>query len=124
MNNISFNFDQRLDTEFLNSIYEDDFEHASIVFEQFLKVAPVQMKEIEGCFAAGDIEPFRSRVHKLKPVFSFVGLTAITTKAEALEKKCKEIFSLGEVAAMYEDFKNDYSIFLPVIESELAKMKK
>ena len=124
MNNISFVFDQRLDTEFLNSIYEDDSEHAAIVFEQFLKVAPVQMKEIEECYAAGETEPFRQRVHKLKPVFSFVGLTGVTSLAETLEKKCKEIYSLSEVAGMYEEFRRKYAEFLPVIEGELSRMKK
>lgn len=124
MHNISFAFDQRLDTEFLNSIYEDDFEHAAMVFEQFLQVAPVQMKEIEDCYIKGDTEPFRQRIHKLKPVFSFVGLTGVTALAEALEKKCKEVTQISEVSSMYLEFKKEYSGYLPVIENELVRMKK
>jgi hypothetical protein len=31
-----FVFSSKLDAEFLKSIYEDDQEHAAIIFEQFL----------------------------------------------------------------------------------------
>ena len=47
MENISLLFDQRLDNEFLQSIYEGDAEHAMVVFSQFLQMVPPMMKDID-----------------------------------------------------------------------------
>ena len=123
MSNNNFTFDQRLDTDFLLSIYEDDLEHAELIFEQFLVVAPVQMKEIDESFESGNVEIFRQRLHKLKPVFSFVGLTWLTTKAEMLEKRCKEISNLIEVKELYYDLKKNHFECIPIIKEELLRLK-
>lgn len=115
-------FDPRLDGEFLQSIYEDDKEHALIVFTEFLKMAPTQMKEIEQNYCAGTLELFRQKIHKIKPVFSFVGLTELTGKAEILEKKCKEISHLPELNDLYTEFKNYYRKTYPIIENEVTRL--
>lgn len=115
-------FDSRLDVEFLQSIYEDDKEHALIVFNQFLKMAPAQMEEIEKNFSSGTVELFRQKIHKIKPVFSFVGLTELTSKAEILEKKCKEVSHIFEVNDLYTEFKSYYRTSYPIIENEVTRL--
>ncbi len=122
MKNFSFTFDERLDTEFLLSLYDGDAEHASIVFSQFLQMAPALMKEIDESYHSGIVESFRQKVHKLKPVFSFVGLTQLTATAETLEKMCKETSHIDEVGEMYKDLKHHYSQNFPVIENELKRL--
>lgn len=122
MKNFPFAFDERLDTEFLLSLYDGDAEHASIVFSQFLQMAPALMKEIDESYNTGIVESFRQKVHKLKPVFSFVGLTQLTTRAEALEKMCKETSQIDEVGEMYKDLKYNYSQNFPIIENELKRL--
>lgn len=115
-------FDPRLDVAFLQSIYEDDKEHALIVFNEFLKMVPVQMKEIEQNYCDGTVELFRQKIHKIKPVFSFVGLTQLTGKAEILEKRCKEISQLDELDDLYTEFKSDYSNTYPIIKNEAIRL--
>ncbi len=115
-------FDPRLDVEFLQSIYEDDMEHALIVFNEFLKIAPAQMKEIEQNYCSGTVELFRQKIHKIKPVFSFVGLTELTDKAEILEKKCKEISHIIELNELYTEFKSYYTKTYPIIENEVMRL--
>jgi HPt (histidine-containing phosphotransfer) domain-containing protein len=124
MENVSLVFDQRLDTEFLQSIYEDDMEHAMMVFSQFLHMAPALMGEIEESFQSGAVESFRQKVHKIKPVFSFVGLTNLTQKAEVLEKKCKEVSKIHEVSDLYHELKKQYSQGFPIIEKEAKRFEK
>ncbi|HET7116122.1 MAG TPA: Hpt domain-containing protein [Hanamia sp.] len=124
MENLSIEFDQRLDIEFLQSIYEDDMEHALIVFSQFLQMAPPLMKEIEESYKSGVVEPFRQKVHKMKPVFSFVGLTQLTEKAEILEKKCKEISLIYEISDLYNELKNQYSESFPIIQNEVKRLEE
>jgi HPt (histidine-containing phosphotransfer) domain-containing protein len=115
-------FDPRLDVEFLQSIYEDDKEHALIFFSEFLKMAPTQMKEIEQNYCSDTVELFRQKIHKIKPVFSFVGLTELTAKAEILEKRCKEISHLVELNELYTEFKSYYRKTYPIIENEAIRL--
>lgn len=123
MTKSDFSFDSRLDIEFLSSVYEGDLEHAQMIFEQFIELTPQQMSEIELTYVSGAVEVFRQKVHKLKPIFSFVGLTRLSEQAEVIEKKCKEIASLAEVDHLYGDFKNNYTVYFPVIENELKRLK-
>ena len=124
MENISLLFDQRLDNEFLQSIYEGDAEHALVVFSQFLQMVPPMMKDIDESYKAGMVEDFRKKVHKVKPVFSFVGLTALTKKAELLETKCKEISEISDISNLYNELKNQYSFGFPIIEKEVKRLEK
>lgn len=124
MENLSVVFDQRLNIEFLQSIYEDDIEHALVVFSQFIQMAPSLMKEIEASYESGAVEPFRQKVHKIKPVFSFVGLTQLTAKAEILEKKCEDISLINELDDQYKEFKNQYFEGFPIIQNEVKRLEK
>ena len=53
------------------------------------------MQEVENQFQLGVLEEFRQKVHKIKPVFSFVGLTQLTELAEQLEKIAGGRFHAG-----------------------------
>lgn len=123
MNNTSFTYDERLDTDFLNSLYEDDTEYASIVFEQFLNSSKEQLKEMDTYFTEGNIELFKQRVHKMKPTFSFVGLTKLTAKAEQIENACKQTTEIHSIKPLYTDFINAFNLMLPVVESEFERLK-
>ncbi len=116
-------FDERLDTETLHNLYEGDYEHAEVVFQQFVKTAPLQMQEIEKNFTTTSIDAFREKIHKLKPVFSFVGLTSLSNQAAAIEQQCKNGAAVNELEAGYTDFKNNFFNSLPVVQEILQKMK-
>ena len=124
MDEARFAFDSRLDADFLDGLYEGDKEHASMVFEQFLQNIHTQLKEVEDNFNSGNAESFRQKIHKLKPVFSFVGLTPLTGKAELIEDQCKQNSSTGPLEELYKDFKNSIIEFIPIIEKELVKLKE
>ncbi len=118
-----FVFDSRLDGDFLRSIYEDDKEHAEMVFEKFLQSINIQLTEIEESYTTGDSEIFRKQIHKLKPVLSFVGLTGLTNKAAIIENGCKDVTDTTSLSALYTAFKNELSEMIPVVENDLIKLK-
>lgn len=123
MDNTITQYDSRLDAVFLNELYENDIEYASIVFQQFLVAYPQQIKEIEEYFAAGEIEAFRQKIHKLKPTFSFVGLTQMTAVADNIEKKCLAVSQIEEISDLYINFKCKLSDLIPVVEAENERFK-
>ena len=120
----SFTFDQRLDSEYLVSIYEDDTEYASMIFTQFLETAPSIMNEMEESYVSGIVENFRQKVHKLKPTFSYVGLTQLTIKAEVLEKKCREVSNISGLSDLYRELKSGYSENVAIIENEVKRLNE
>jgi HPt (histidine-containing phosphotransfer) domain-containing protein len=123
MNQEYFVFNSKLDGEFLRSIYEDDKEHAEMVFEQFLLSIGMQLAEIEDSYTTGNTEFFRKKIHKLKPVLSFVGLTGLTGKAEVLEKKCSEASDITNLSELYTGFKNELKEMIPIVEGDLEKLR-
>ncbi len=124
MADVEFAFDSRLDTVFLDGLYEGDKKHASTVFAQFLRAIHDHLKEIDVNFNSGNPELFRQQVHKLKPVFSFVGLTRLTGKAELIENQCKLHSTTDPLRGLYKDFRNSIVEFIPVIEKELVRLKE
>ncbi len=123
MSNFTFQYNPQLDGAFLKSIYDDDLETAIISFEQFLKLHPQQIGEIEESFKEGNIDSFRMKIHKAKPTFSYVGLTAISAKAEAVEQLCLTANSVQELNKVYGEFKTCLQQLLPVVQHELIRMK-
>jgi HPt (histidine-containing phosphotransfer) domain-containing protein len=123
MNSNVFEYDERLDSAFLESIYDGDMEHAAISFEQFLNKYAVQIKEIEDCLAAADINLLRQKLHKIKPAFSYVGLTSLTAKAEIIERMCTDDTDKIVLTDLYLDFKNELNKLIPVVEGELERLK-
>lgn len=118
----TFEYDQRLDGGFLQSIYDDDTEHAAISFEQFLLKHPAQLQELEDSFTAGDITAFKQKLHKLKPTFSYVGLTKLTAEAEIIERMCNEIPHLNVISGLYVDLKQHLNDLIPVVEQEFKRL--
>ncbi|HSN08468.1 MAG TPA: Hpt domain-containing protein [Hanamia sp.] len=123
MNNILFSFDPRLDSAFLQSMYEGDVEYAREIFSMFVEMAPDLVKDIDESFALGTVEPLRLHVHKLKPAFSFVGLTKLAKIAEALEERCKETSDIIDIKDLYNELKNNYTLSFPIIEKEMERLK-
>lgn len=116
-------FDSRLNNRFLHELYEGDTEHAASMFDQFLLLVPGLMHEIEEGFKSDNLESFRQKVHKVKPVFSMVGLTDLTDQAEMIEKKCKHINELQQIEEEYKNFRDRYNVSLPIIENELNRLE-
>lgn len=123
MNNMHFLFDHRLDRDFLEKMYEGDVEHAFAIFSLFVDMAPDLIKDIDESFALGSVEPLRSKVHQLKPAFSYVGLTQLTKNSELLEETCKETSDISKLKHLYNELRNNYSHSFPIIEKELQRLK-
>jgi hypothetical protein len=123
MENEPFVFDNRLDTEYLESIYEGDKDYAAVVFEQFILTYPEQLAAIDESFAKEDIVAYKGHIHKIKATFSFVGLTTLTSKAEIVEKNSGENYDLGTLTTLHNDFKNSLTELIPIVEEELKRLQ-
>lgn len=121
---MSFEFDNRLDTEFLQSIYGDDLEYAAEVFSGFLSETRPEFNKIKASYAENDIKTMRQKLHKIKPTFSFVGLSPITESTEKIIRICDRSVNVSETepgcAELFRSIENAFTI----VESETERLKK
>jgi HPt (histidine-containing phosphotransfer) domain-containing protein len=123
MDNGTFAFDNRLDIEYLQSLYEGDTEYAAVIFEQFLQNYPEQWQELEASINREDIKAYKGHIHKMKASFSFVGLTQLTQKAQVIEQHCTENYDIDTVTALQQDFKTSLAQLIPIVEAELKRLQ-
>lgn len=124
MPQVQFEFDQRLDITFLNSIYEGDTEHAALVFGQYLQDLSVTVDHLKVCYQSGNPESLRQAVHKAKPVFSYVGLTELSQKMTVLEQNCSRAVIIADIGADLNAVLEEIQNTRPLIVSEWDRLKQ
>jgi HPt (histidine-containing phosphotransfer) domain-containing protein len=98
-----FLFSPALQVDFLNDLYDGDWEYAESVFENVITEIPKLMglagRELEN----ENTEGLRQALHKTKPLFGYVGLPQTQAMIQQMENNCKVGLMNG---AMKEDFAN------------------
>ena len=85
----SFTFNQRINSQYINDLYEGDYEMIEDTFTGVLQEYDSLLENILTCFKSGDLSSLRSAVHKIKPLFGFVGLTVIQSQCVQFENACR-----------------------------------
>ena len=127
MNNLktanAFVFNPEFDVNYLNSLYGDDFNYLQEVFDTVLQDYQSLTDNIEFSYSSGNLTALRSAVHKIKPVFGFVGLTAVQQLCQDFEKVCGTANSPDQLSGDFEALKNKISQSKQLIEEEKKKLE-
>jgi|SRR5579863_2494643 len=127
MNNLNtsntFVFNAEIDANYLNSLYGDDFVYLQEVFETVLIDYQSLTDNIEYSYSSGNLSALRSAVHKIKPVFGFVGLTAVQIQCQQFEQICGTVSSPDHLSADFETLKNKIFHSRQLIEEEKKKLE-
>lgn len=121
---IMFEISSELNKGFLQELYGDDFEQMEIVFEATVTQLVAEITLAQSRFHEGDVTGTRKVVHKMKPLFGYVGLDEIMAVFAAFEEKCLSGATITEVE---QDFLNIVSITedaVQKIEKELKRLKQ
>ncbi|WP_341835377.1 response regulator [Chitinophaga pollutisoli] len=122
--NISgYEFHPDLDVKYLNTLYESNIGYAIDLFDIYVLTIRDELMKIRKVADAGDWETLRFQVHKIKPNFSMVGLTWITTKLETMENLLRHNENLDTIPALLGEIVEEVNGFFPIIENELRKMQ-
>jgi HPt (histidine-containing phosphotransfer) domain-containing protein len=120
---MSFNFNPKIDRDFINSMYEDDYLYISEIFQTTLSQLIPDIEVAKKAFEDGEVETLRKQVHKIKPAFGFVGLRGTETACQAFENECSAASSVqilhGNFAALMETL-NDSTV---ILGEEIEKLK-
>ena len=127
MNNLkianTFIFNAEIDANYLNSLYGDDFVYLQEVFETVLEDYQSLTDNIEYSYSSGNLTALRSAVHKIKPVFGFVGLTVVQQQCQHFEQICGTVSSPENISGDFETLKNKIFQSRQLIEEEKKKLE-
>jgi HPt (histidine-containing phosphotransfer) domain-containing protein len=119
----AFVFNEEIDTNYLNSLYGDDYIYLQEVFGTVLQDYQSLTDNIEYSYSSGNLTALRSAVHKIKPVFGYVGLTAVQLQCQQFEQICGTVNSPDKLAGDFETLKNKIFQSRQVIEEEKKKLE-
>lgn len=119
----SYCFSEKLNSDYLKKIYGDDLKHAAIMFETFLEHAHKIFSELNPLFQIKDWKGLEQVSHRLKSNLAIVGLTELSEKMEQVEKLCRQNPQAKLIQPYLESFQNEIDGYLPVLKTELLKMK-
>jgi len=118
-----FVFNPKLDHAFLYSLYEDDLSYAQEIFKGFLVETKIEFDGIKNDYHQDALKSMRQKLHKIKPTFSFVGLTSLTEKTESVIAACDDSSHVAETepacSALFREIEDSFLL----IEKELTRMK-
>ena len=81
------------------------------------------VQKINTCFQEGDVAALKSAVHKIKPLFGFVGLTDIQSQCLQFENKCQGN-TISRLAADYTHLHEKMTAARTIIEKEQDRLVK
>ncbi|RME98190.1 MAG: response regulator [Bacteroidetes bacterium] len=79
-------FSDLFDDQMLLHLYDNDYEHISLMFSLFLTNMPKAVASIRSAVSAEDWRRAQREVHKIKPTFAMVGLREMGKLASRIEK--------------------------------------
>ncbi len=119
----SFIYSDGIDTAYLNSLYGDDYLYVQEVFDTVLKDYKSLTDNIEFSYTSGDLTGLRSAVHKIKPVFGFVGLTGVQQECQQFENNCNKAVSLDSLGKDFDLLKEKLLNTRYILEEEMKKLE-
>jgi len=119
----SFVFNSEFDTNYLFSLYGDDYNYLQEILDTVLHDFQSLTDNIEYSYSSGNLNALKSAVHKIKPVFGFVGLTTVQHQCQQFENICGTVSSPDQLAADFETLKNKISHSKQIIEEEKKKLE-
>jgi hypothetical protein len=96
-----FIFNEKIDQDYLFSLYEDDYAYIIEVFNNSLETIMGEMPVLTGAFEASDLSTLKKSAHKLKPLFGFTGLLTHQEELARFENACANGSNSSNVTMHY-----------------------
>jgi hypothetical protein len=112
-----FIFNEKIDRQYLFSLYEDDLSYIEEIFKTTLDQLNTVFIELPGTFKAGEKETIRKIIHKIKPAFGFTGFIGT-------EKACKEFEDDCLNETSNDSLAENYHSLWSILKDTLIRMQK
>lgn len=119
----SFIFNSEIDATYLHSLYGDDYVYLQEIFATVLNDFGSLADHVDFCYSSGNITALKAAVHKIKPVFGFVGMTSVQQSCQQFEQLCGTVSSPEMLSRDFETLKDKIAQSKQLITEEMKKLE-
>jgi HPt (histidine-containing phosphotransfer) domain-containing protein len=119
-----FIFNEKIDSDYLYSLYEDDYQYIEEIFETTLTHFDEDYNSIRTAFEANNLLELKKAIHKIKPTFGFVGLPLVQHICKEFEDSCQRATASNELITEYQQIVTTLADSKDLIASEYNKLKE
>jgi HPt (histidine-containing phosphotransfer) domain-containing protein len=121
LSHIPFVFGDAINGQYIMDLYAGDYVMIEETFDDVLREYDFFVERIITTYHEGDADGLKSAVHKMKPLFGFVGLTALQAQCLQFENCCKTM-SPAELIAAFTPLKRQMLEAKAIIEKEKVRL--
>lgn len=96
-----FIFNEKIDEDYLFSLYQDDYEYIAEIFNSSLDSLKEETGHFATAFESADIILLKNVTHKIKPIFGFTGLLHHQEMLTRFEQICSNASGISNVTIQY-----------------------
>ena len=119
----AFHFSPPIDSKYLIELYAGDYAMIGETFTDVLTEYDVFVQHINDSYEQGDRMALKSALHKIKPLFGFVGLLTLQAECQDFENSCLQA-ELGDLAARFTALKDNLLKIRTLIETEKERLQQ
>ena len=119
-----FIFNEKLDADYLYSLYEDDYQYIEEIFHTTLTHFNEDYNSIKNAYETNNISDLKKAIHKMKPTFGFVGLPLVQNICKDFEDICQKATSSNDLSSEYQQIVVTLAEGRELIASEYNKLKE
>jgi hypothetical protein len=121
LSDTTFSFSPPIDGNYLLDLYAGDYVMIEETFADVLKDYDGFAQVIFSSYQAENIQALKSAIHKIKPLFGFVGLLSVQAKCQDFENACQHS-AFTALAEPFNLLKTNILKARAVIESEKIRL--
>lgn len=96
-----FIFNEKIDGEYLFSLYEYDYPYIAEVFGSSLESLKEESGHFFSAFESANISDLKKAAHKIKPIFGFTGLLNHQEQLARFEHLCENTSNVSNITLQY-----------------------
>jgi HPt (histidine-containing phosphotransfer) domain-containing protein len=119
--NNTFQFSPPIDSRYLIELYAGDYDMIGETFTDVLTEYDVFVQHIIDSYEQGDRVALKSAIHKIKPLFGFVGLLTLQAECQDFENSCLQA-EPGILTAKFTSLRDRLLKIRTLIETEKERL--
>lgn len=119
----NFIFSEKIDSDYLFSLYADDLPYIEEVYSITLNHFDEDLDHIREAWNSADITSLKRATHKMKPAMGFAGLTGIQQQCMEFEELCQKVHSIDRLKDTYHQLITTLAESKVLIGSEYERLK-
>ncbi|WP_127132721.1 Hpt domain-containing protein [Pseudoflavitalea rhizosphaerae] len=119
----NFSFSEKIDSDYLFSLYADDYPYIEEVYSITLSHFDDDLETIRQAWSTGNLSDLKRATHKIKPAMGFAGLTGIQKQCMEFEELCQNVQSILPLKETYHQLITTLADSKELIVSEYERLK-